>query len=46
MTAGFGLTQELPLALRPAFRESTAGSLLIQKLSKTRARQIKSVSLV
>lgn len=25
MTAGFGLTQELPLALRPAFRESTAG---------------------
>ena len=27
MTAGFGLTQELPLALRPAFRESTAGSL-------------------
>lgn len=25
MTAGFGLTQELPLALRPAFRETTAG---------------------
>ena len=26
MTAGFGLTQELPLALRPALRESTAGT--------------------
>ena len=39
MTAGFGLTQELPLALRPAFRETTAGRLLIQKLSKARTRQ-------
>ena len=28
MTAGFGLTQELPLALRPALRESTAGTWL------------------
>lgn len=27
MTAGFGLTQELPHSFRPAFREARAGHL-------------------